>query len=267
MNHSLGATTRAPDPEGLARQCPNCGETAPEAALDGRGTNFLCHRCGTCVSIRAGVLWTVDPLTCPGCRLRDFCHSVISPLARSLSFNVTLRSGMALTIRPVVHSDLPSICGLAAKARAETKMSRSADIAARAFGEVRDVDPDHFCWVALARIGAREAPIAVATYRKCEDRKTSACAIVAVDSGYRRQGLGTVLYAKLAESARTHGIQSFRAQLTLPTEDAVRTLVLRPAGFRITLLGNHRLQVECDVGASHTQDDHLADLFALISSA
>ena len=189
----------------------------------------------------------------------------MSPLARSRSFDFTLRDKTTVTIRPVIHSDLSRLCGLAAKARAEVGMGRSTPFAARAFNEVGDVDPDDFSWIATAARRASNAPIATASYHRCKDRTTAAWASVAVDSSYQRRGLGTVLLGKLAGSARDHGIECFLAQVVLPTEEAVRNLVFERLGLRIKPLGNRRLQLECEIEALIRDEDRAARLFTLLS--
>lgn len=235
-------------------QCPACGEPSPEPVFDGRQWNFLCLRCGTCAHVDAAdKVETVDPQSCPGCRLRDFCQASPSPLARSLSARAVLGDGLFVTIRPLVHSDLPELCALGAKARAEMGRDFETNLLSRTFCEVSDVDTDCFTWIALID-GVPATPVAVATFRRCAEDATSARAALGVDSSFRGRGLGALLYEKLAETARAWGIESLRAEVSIqrPADiDVLASLALEPRPLGDDLAELHWRLRDRSAGAAH----------------
>lgn len=251
------------DGEGVGplRQCPVCGEPSPDAVFDGGQWNFLCRGCGTCSHVDAsGMVTTVDPLSCPGCRLRDFCPASPSPVAQSLTHRAVLRDGLPVTIRPLVHSDLPALCGLAARARAEAGRGAVTDLLAGTFCDVRDVDPDRFTWVAVTDDG-RELPIALASFSRCEEDSTCARAALGVDSAYRGRGVAELLYQRLAESAESHGVEFLRTIVSLHRPDDIGELAA--LGLHARALGGRSAELHWSLNPPLNRD-RLVALLSLL---
>ena len=243
----LAGSARGEGVEPLGR-CPSCGEPSPEPVFTGRAWNFLCLSCGTCSHFDDGGFAVVDPLTCPGCRLRDFCRASPSPLAGELTYHSVIPSGVSVTVRPVVHTDLPSFCALAAKARVESgtaaPMGADAvdDLLVSALCAVSDVDVDSFTWIVLIdEDPARSLPVAVVTFHRCEDDATCARAALVVDSSYRDQGLGPLLYSQLVSTAREYGIESLCAEMVMPS--AIDVERLAKLGVAVSDLGSGHVEM------------------------
>jgi len=58
--------------------CPECAGTSFLVVHDGTETNFLCETCSRCWYVSMGWVGRVDPVTCPGCPMRDCCESTMA---------------------------------------------------------------------------------------------------------------------------------------------------------------------------------------------
>lgn len=219
--------------------CTSCGEPDPQAVFDGSKWNFLCLSCGSCTHAEDGVLTVVNPLACHGCRLRDYCLSSPSPLARAMSRPETLQDGRKLTLRPLVHSDLPLLCGLAARARAEA--GGRPDARAQVFCETSDADEDSFALLVFDDDRVRPVPVALASFERCKGETQAARVALAIDSAFRSNGLAELLLKEIISSALSRDIGTFFGDVELSGSAEVGELLA--SGLEVRETANRNIEL------------------------
>ena len=58
-------------------RCPTCGTSGLTCTAASDLVNFVCLICGSCWHVELGMMYRVDPRSCPGCDWRDVC---VAPL-------------------------------------------------------------------------------------------------------------------------------------------------------------------------------------------
>jgi GNAT superfamily N-acetyltransferase len=106
---------------------------------------------------------------------------------------------------------------------------------------------DHMAWVALDPTQASQPGLGVARYVRLAGDPTAAEAAVTVLDEHQGRGIGTILLALLASSARQHGIERFRGYVL--SENLPMVEILRDLGATVVHEGT-LLQVDVPVPSS-----------------
>ncbi len=106
---------------------------------------------------------------------------------------------------------------------------------------------DHMAWVALDPALAAQPGLGVARYIRLAEEPATAEAAVTVLDNHQGRGIGTILLEVLAESARAHGIHTFRADVL--TENTPMVEILRDLGATVSHDGS-LLRVDVPIPAS-----------------
>lgn len=125
-----------------------------------------------------------------------------------------MRDGTRVLIRPITANDKDllgeGVKHLSPESRYLRFMRHFERLTPSELRYLTEIDyHDHFAWVAIAPDEPGHPGLAVARYIRDESRPNQAEAAVAVIDDYQRRGLGSLLLAKLAETARQNGIDSF----------------------------------------------------------
>lgn len=174
---------------------------------------------------------------------------------RSHTKFVTLRDGTSALIRPILPEDkrllsmgLQRLSPESRYLRFHYSLSRLNEDELRHLTEI-DYH-DHFAWTAFVTDETETTMIGVARYIRMARSSDQAEAAVAVIDDYQGRGLGTILLALLAHTAREHGIRSFIAYVQ-PVNARVIRLARRAGGVFSHEDGILRLDVpleESDAG-------------------
>lgn len=66
-------------PDGTLASCPECGGQDLTCVSDGELINFFCQSCRCCWHLELGWVHRIDPVSCPGCRMRPECLASRAP--------------------------------------------------------------------------------------------------------------------------------------------------------------------------------------------
>ena len=144
-----------------------------------------------------------------------------SEFIRRRSFQVQLKDGTAVKIRPVVPADRTlleeGLALLSPQTRYRRFLQAKKKLSSAELTYLTEIDyANHFAWGALL-LGdssyGRETGIGIVRYVRPEESeelgpKSAEVALVVVDS-FQRRGLGSILLWLLADTAHRHGICSF----------------------------------------------------------
>lgn len=161
-------------------------------------------------------------------------------------------------MRPILPSDkrrlLKGFARLSEQSRQRRFLTSLDHLSERQLRYLTEIDySDHMAWVALDASHPAQPGMGVARYvRLAEDPDTAEAAVTVVDE-YQGRGIGTILLAELAHSARQHGIRRFRAYV-LP-DNVPMIEMLHGLGATATLEGS-LLCVDVPIPANA---DELAD--------
>ena len=128
----------------------------------------------------------------------------------------TLRDGSTVLVRPICPDDKgllkEALARLSARSRYQRFGMAVRELSADQLKYLTEIDNDnHVAWVAIYCDGEKERVVGVARYVRVEQNPTMAEVAVTVADSHQGRGLGTLLLAKLAESARINGVHSFLA--------------------------------------------------------
>jgi RimJ/RimL family protein N-acetyltransferase len=129
---------------------------------------------------------------------------------------LTLRDGGAILVRLIRPDDADRLregfARLSEHSRYLRFMTPMPDLSDEQVRYLTEVDHhDHLAWVALDADDPAHPGVGVARYIRIEGEPTVAEAAVTVVDDHQGRGIGTLLLAMLALSAREHGIETFRA--------------------------------------------------------
>jgi GNAT superfamily N-acetyltransferase len=126
------------------------------------------------------------------------------------------RDGRRILVRPLLPGDRQELAArydeLSAASRRARFGSAPEQLRPRQLDQLLDLDyDDRFALAALVVDESGERGVGVARYVRHHDDPTIAEVAVVVVDGEQRQGIGTLLLGELVETARQHGITTFRA--------------------------------------------------------
>lgn len=174
---------------------------------------------------------------------------------RSHTKTVALREGTSVLIRPIVPEDKQLLDMGFQRLSPESRYLRFQYTISRLnedeLRHLTEIDyHDHFAWAALAMNEPETSIIGVARYIRMAPSSDQAEAAVAVVDDYQGRGLGSILLALLAQTAREHGIRFFIA-FVQPVNARVIRLARRAGAVFSHEDGTLRLEVpleESDAG-------------------
>jgi RimJ/RimL family protein N-acetyltransferase len=146
---------------------------------------------------------------------------------------IEARDGSRILIRPVLPEDADRLRAGFAELSDESKyrrfMAPMAELPAEQVRYLTEIDyHDHMAWVALDPTRPGQPGLGVARYVRVADEPEVAEAAVTVVDSHHGRGIGTILLALLALSARENGVTTFRAFVL---EDNLQVLeILRELG-------------------------------------
>jgi GNAT superfamily N-acetyltransferase len=155
---------------------------------------------------------------------------------QSQTVRVTLAEGTSVLIRPIVPDDKAHLEAGFERLSAESRYLRFHHAISRlSQDELRyltEIDyHDQFAWVAFVSDQTGIWLIGVARYFRLSPSSDKAEAAVAVIDDYQGRGLGTMLLAMLARTAREHDIRSFIAYVQPVNSRVVRLARMAGAAF------------------------------------
>lgn len=136
---------------------------------------------------------------------------------------ITLASGRAVCIRPILPEDAPRLQATFQKLTPQTIYLRFLEtfkyLSDKQANHFANVDyTSHMALVAVIQEDDDEQIIGVARYAWLKEQPGIAESAIVVRDDYQGQGLGTILMKRLVNFARTHGVKSFIA--TVHTSNA-----------------------------------------------
>lgn len=140
---------------------------------------------------------------------------------KDLEETVTLADGRSVWVRPILPSDYEQLATAAETADQETLLNRfftsAPHLSAKKLHYLAEVDYENR--LALVALDENGHGIAVGRYEGSPDSDTAEVA-VAVDPAWRRNGLASILLARLEPAAAARGITHFEA-IYLPQNHAI----------------------------------------------
>jgi GNAT superfamily N-acetyltransferase len=136
--------------------------------------------------------------------------------SRPLILEVEARDGTPMLVRPILAEDADRLRAgfqeLSEESRYLRFMAPLADLSDDQVQHLTRIDyHDHMAWVALDPTRPGQPGLGVARYVRVAEEPTVAEAAVTVVDSHHGRGIGTILLAMLALSARENGITTFRA--------------------------------------------------------
>ncbi len=136
--------------------------------------------------------------------------------SRSVILEVEARDGTPMLVRPILPDDADRLRAgfheLSDESRYLRFMAPLAELSDEQVQHLTEIDyHDHMAWVALDPTRPGQPGLGVARYVRVADEPTVAEAAVTVVDSHHGRGIGTILLAMLALSARENGITTFRA--------------------------------------------------------
>jgi GNAT superfamily N-acetyltransferase len=136
--------------------------------------------------------------------------------SRPLILEVEARDGTAMLVRPILPEDADRLRAgfqeLTEESRYLRFMAPLAELSDDQVQHLTRIDyHDHMAWVALDPTRPGQPGLGVARYVRVAEEPTVAEAAVTVVDSHHGRGIGTILLAMLAMSARENGITTFRA--------------------------------------------------------
>lgn len=176
------------------------------------------------------------------------------PLDGSTSFDVVLRNGRRVRIRPLTRDDRPHfVRGLARMSPRSRYLRFHAPVnglTENQLAYLTEVDyVNHMAWVAVALDEPGEPGVAVARYIRAADDSTRAEAAVTVVDDYQGVGLGSMLMETLILTALNNGIDRLIGYI-LPENEAALGL-FRRLGSRKPRLESGLMVAEIPVCCPH----------------
>ncbi|MDP9341743.1 MAG: GNAT family N-acetyltransferase [Actinomycetota bacterium] len=134
---------------------------------------------------------------------------------RYVTLEVEARDGTPILIRPILPEDADRLRSgfqeLSEESRYRRFMAPMSEIGDEQVRYLTQIDYyDHMAWVALDPTRPDQPGLGVARYVRIADEPTVAEAAVTVLDSHHGRGIGTILLAMLALSARENGITTFR---------------------------------------------------------
>jgi GNAT superfamily N-acetyltransferase len=126
-----------------------------------------------------------------------------------------LRDGTRILVRPVLPEDRERLregfARLSARSRYRRFLTSLEHLSDQQVRDLTEIDyDDRMAWVAVDPSRPSQPGLGVARYVRIAEEPAVAEAAVTVLDEYQGRGIGTILLRVLAESAREHGIRSFR---------------------------------------------------------
>ncbi len=142
-------------------------------------------------------------------------HPATAP-SRPGVLEVEARDGSRILIRPILPEDADRLRQGFAELSDESKyrrfMAPMSELPDEQVRYLTEVDyRDHMAWVALDPTRPGQPGLGVARYVRVPDEPEVAEAAVTVVDSHHGRGIGTILLALLALSARENGVRTFRA--------------------------------------------------------
>jgi len=142
---------------------------------------------------------------------------------------LALRDGTRIVVRPILPQDKDRLrqgfARLSAQSRYRRFLTALDHLSDQQVRYLTEIDyADHMAWVALDPSQPTQPGVGVARYVRLPEDPTVAEAAVTVLDEYQGRGIGTILLRMLAESARSHGIRSFRAYVLADNDPMVEIL-------------------------------------------
>ncbi len=136
--------------------------------------------------------------------------------SRPVILEVEARDGTPMLVRPILAEDADRLRAgfreLSEESRYLRFMAPLADLSDDQVQHLTRIDyHDHMAWVALDPTRPGQPGLGVARYVRVAEEPTVAEAAVTVVDSHHGRGIGTILLAMLALSARENGITTFRA--------------------------------------------------------
>ena len=138
------------------------------------------------------------------------------PKPPPIAFDLPLRDGAIVRIRPIVPSDAPRLREAFAKLSAESRyrrfMTAMDELSDEQIRYLTEIDyENHMAWVALDASDPNWAGVGVARYVRIPEEPTVAESAITVLDEWQGRGLGSLLLGVLGLSAVRNGIRTFRA--------------------------------------------------------
>jgi L-amino acid N-acyltransferase YncA len=154
-----------------------------------------------------------------------------------LEHEAVLADRRAVVIRPIRPGDAAELRRALATADGQTLHARFLGAPPHSEAAIRRlVEVDYVDRLALVAIAPDGTGVGVARYERTRGNDTAEVA-VAVDPGWRRVGLGSLLLRDLGEAAVRRGIHQFSALVL--ADNAAVLAVLRASGLAYTLQVKH----------------------------
>jgi RimJ/RimL family protein N-acetyltransferase len=153
--------------------------------------------------------------------------------ARPLILEVEARDGTPMLLRPILPEDADRLRAgfqeLSDESRYLRFMAPLNELSDEQVEHLTRIDyRDHMAWVALDPSKPGQPGLGVARYVRIAEEPTVAEAAVTVVDSHHGRGIGTILLAMLAVSARENGIHTFRAYVL--EENLIVLDILREMG-------------------------------------
>src|SRR4051812_13642975 len=181
----------------------------------------------------------------------------VAPYRAPLESDVVLRNGRTLRLRAIRHEDREALISFYAGLSTDSLHARFFDLCrperALEYSPV-DVDQDHDLGI-VAELG--DEIVGVAHYFGSKRKPGVAEVAFAIADEFQSCGVATKLLEKLAEAARTRGIERFEAEVL--TENSRMLDVFRMSGFDVdTRSGSDTVRVTFSIAQTVAFDDAAA---------
>lgn len=162
------------------------------------------------------------------------------------SQKIALDDATSVLIRAIQHDDkklLKEAYGrLSARSRYQRFGKAARDLSSAELNYLTEVDNrHHVALIAIALDDGKERAVGVARYVRADSDPVCAEAAVTVADSYRGRGLGTLLLTRLAQSARSNGVQRFMAFVFWDNAPVLK--LIRDFGAAVRFLGSGMIRV------------------------
>lgn len=167
--------------------------------------------------------------------------------------SVVLNDGTPVLIRPLRPDDKALLSEGLARLSARSRYQRFGmavrELSSAELSYLTEIDyENHMAWVAIDSSEERERAVGVARYVRLNSDPQGAEVAVTVADSHRRRGLGTLLLGRLAESARAHDVERFKAFVYWDNAPVLK--LVHDYGADIKFLGDGMVRVTGSVPES-----------------
>lgn len=172
--------------------------------------------------------------------------TAVESMPKTKAKRAELRDGTTVLIRPIQPADKSLLTQALAQMSERARYHRFAMVVRELSEEqlryLTEIDHEnHVAWIAIDDSEPVQRAVGVARYIRLDDQSDIAEVAVAVADSHKGRGIGTMLLARLARSAKKNGVHRFLAFVC--SDNASVLNLVREVGARARFLGSGMYRV------------------------